>query len=685
MQSAYMCTICVAPLLDTTPTLALKCAHVFHKACMDTWCDVTKKNLEDLTCPSCKSSAMDMSLVEQSLLTPKERSRPFPASWCDGSSASVVEEVDASPSRASVSAIPAHATDDTPSDAQSFWTAARATVSVDDSASAALADSDSASAALADSSASAPADDASAHPAIVEAMSSGQVSGASHAESESAIIPVEVEPLSAMPKNTASHAESVLATIPDEDGPLSAMPKNVASHAENALAIIPDEVDLQLAMPKKIQAGMQGFSIDAVASYAERDVVSKPICCDCLQECTSFRIKSKGENGARCTKCDYTRLRIHRDKGAGFSHKLMEIPKETLVEFFKASHQMTAREQRTSYDLTMSKHSTRERYFERGGAFKPLSVWEREGFDVTPIATKSEPEDVMPCRLFGLVYRVPTLTVGQRGTDGHANKSAAHSRWVDNSEEKRLRAAPSIAAADAEEMPAAASKAASAAAPSRAASAASPSRAASAAEEMPAAVKEEPATDDDSSCSSSSSSLETNGNKKDSKKNKKAKLEKKKRKKQEKKQKKEAKKLKAEQVKLARQEREDKKAATIAAKKAESEEKAEQKRIESAANKISSRSIALAKADASKLDGAIASLQKTFRAPGADRVDDSAKKPLENRLRELTVYHSRAILHVSGMPGDEYETYPEMKEMIANTKKLETIFLLIVRTMASSQ
>jgi chemotaxis protein histidine kinase CheA len=372
----------------------------------------------------------------------------------------------------------------------------------------------------------------------------------------------------------------------------------------------------------------------------------------------------------------------------------MEIPKETLVEFFKASHQMTAREQRTSYDLTMSKHSTRERYFERGGAFKPLSVWEREGYDVTPIATKSEPEDVMPCRLFGLVYRVPTLTVGQRGTDGHANKSAAHSRWVDNSEEKRLRAAPSIAAADAEEMPAAASKAASAAAPSRAASAAAPSRAASAAassraasakEEMPAAVKEEPTTDDDSSCSSSSSSLERDGNKKDSKKYKKVKLMKKKRKKQEKKQKKEAKKLKAEQVKLARQEREDKKAATIAAKKAESEEKAEQKRIESAANKISSRSIALAKADASKLDGAIASLQKTFRAPGADRVDDSAKKPLENRLRELTVYHSRAILHVSGMPGDEYETYPEMKEMIANTKKLETIFLLIVRTMASSQ
>ncbi len=223
MQSAYMCAVCVALLFDTTPTLALKCAHVFHKARIDTWCDVTKKNLEDLTCPSCKSSAMDMSLVEQSLLTPKERSRPFPRSWCDESSASVVEEVDASPSRASGSAIPAHANDDSPADAPSFWAAARATASADDSASAALADG----------SASAPAVDASAHPAVVDAMSSGQVSGASHAESELAIIPDEDEPLSAMPKNMASHAESELAIIPDEDEPLSAMPKNMASHAES--------------------------------------------------------------------------------------------------------------------------------------------------------------------------------------------------------------------------------------------------------------------------------------------------------------------------------------------------------------------------------------------------------------------------------------------------------------------
>jgi hypothetical protein len=67
-------------------------------------------------------------------------------------------------------------------------------------------------------------------------MSSGQVSGASHAESELAIIPDEDEPLSAMPKNMASHAESWLAIIPDEDGPLSAMPKNMASHAESHCA-----------------------------------------------------------------------------------------------------------------------------------------------------------------------------------------------------------------------------------------------------------------------------------------------------------------------------------------------------------------------------------------------------------------------------------------------------------------
>jgi hypothetical protein len=214
---------------------------------------------------------------------------------------------------------------------------------------------------------------------------------------------------------------------------------------------------------------------------------------------------------------------------------------------------------------------------------------------------------------------------------------------------------------------------------------------ASAAEEMPApaSTAEEmpaPATDDESSCSSSSSSLESNSKKKDSKKNKKAQKEKKKRKKQDKKQKKEAKKLKEEQTMSVRQEREDKKAAKKAAKKAENAEKLEQKRVINAAKKVDLKGIATAKADASKLDNAIASVQKTFRAPGADKVDVSAKNPLETRLRDLTVYHARAMEHAAGLtPGVEYETHPGQKEMIANAKKLETIFLLMVRTISSSQ
>jgi hypothetical protein len=48
--------------------------------------------------------------------------------------------------------------------------------------------------------------------------------------------------------------------------------------------------------------------------------------------------------------------------------------------------------------------------------------------------------------------------------------------------------------------------------------------------------------------------------------------------------------------------------------------------------------------------------------------------------------HARAMEHAAGLsPGVEYETYSGQKEMIANAKKLETIFLLIVRTMSSSQ
>ena len=79
------------------------------------------------------------------------------------------------------------------------------------------------------------------------------------------------------------------------------------------------------------------------------------------------------------------------------------------------SHVQNAKAQRDSYIKTLDKHTVRERHFDLAGTFKPLSVWATNGYDPQTIAEKSQPEDVMVSKMFGLVYRAPELTIGARG------------------------------------------------------------------------------------------------------------------------------------------------------------------------------------------------------------------------------------------------------------------------------
>ena len=58
------------------------------------------------------------------------------------------------------------------------------------------------------------------------------------------------------------------------------------------------------------------------------------------------------------------------------------------------------------------------KYFDEGGAFKPLSVWAKEGYDPALIEKNTAPQNKRSCAILGVVYRVPTLSVGHRGAEG---------------------------------------------------------------------------------------------------------------------------------------------------------------------------------------------------------------------------------------------------------------------------
>ena len=66
----------------------------------------------------------------------------------------------------------------------------------------------------------------------------------------------------------------------------------------------------------------------------------------------------------------------------------------------------------------MESFQTKVQKYEVGGAFLPLSKWDRDGFDATAIENLSKPEDIQYHYVLGKVYRVPILTAAEEGQRG---------------------------------------------------------------------------------------------------------------------------------------------------------------------------------------------------------------------------------------------------------------------------
>ena len=58
-------------------------------------------------------------------------------------------------------------------------------------------------------------------------------------------------------------------------------------------------------------------------------------------------------------------------------------------------------------------------YYDEGGQYLPLSVWDGKGFNVDSIERFSKPEDKMNHDVLGPCYRVKILEKGSQGERGH--------------------------------------------------------------------------------------------------------------------------------------------------------------------------------------------------------------------------------------------------------------------------
>ena len=385
------------------------------------------------------------------------------------------------------------------------------------------------------------------------------------------------------------------------------------------------------AMPIRTESARTGFQIEAVPAWNPDPTV---ICNDCQEPCTKFRVKDKGQGTFRCNGCGYVHTRLYRDT-PDYRNFLVKMSEGERIEFFRKSKVADAIQQRGLIDECQTKYKVRERNFQYGGEFKPLSAWAALGYDATIIETRSLPEDVMPCRMFGMVYRCPLLTMNVGGSEGSREQSMlAASQHLRH--KKRLKAMG--------------------------------------ANDNVTEMKME--TDSESDSSSSSESSSTSGGPK-SKKDKKA-LKKKKAAKQEKrrakKERKVALKVKAAQVKATR---EEKAAALLVERKAKQEQRdadAVQKRAQSATK---TAYVAASK----KLERAVDSVQKTLRSPGSDLVPIDAKANLDEILKQLLAAKTYVDAFVVGqMDYKEYAPSVDFVALVANAKKFEAVFHFNLRT-----
>jgi len=434
------------------------------------------------------------------------------------------------------------------------------------------------------------------------------------------------------------------------------------SNASGQLAV----PHLVRAVPHLVRAASEGFQIDAVPAWQKHDL--SLTCCDCGQECTRFRVCSKGKGTARCAKCAYVLTRLYRANGPGGLDQLAQLTANEKHAFFLESHEpLSAKAQKALFEKTLENYRTRERVFEMGGVFKPLGAWGMLGYDTKIIAEQSLPTDIMPHRMFGFVYRVPLLYVGDKGADGYRSSDAAHA--VHSAPRpKRLRALPAVAGDDGEQDNEQGEQ--------------DSEQNEEDGEQGEQDGEQGSVVEDDrsseSSCSTSSSSSSSVKNKK----KKKNKFDSKKAaRKAAKKEKKRIAKEKKRQNKQQREERDKKKQAE---KEARAAERAKEKLAAQAANAEKSankKGMALAKACCKRMEVLIASIQKTMRLPGAAKIPDYQKNP----LREILAQLEALLLEVQPVSTGRknaagFSAPPEEKALSEASKKHQALFTVAAKT-----
>ena len=137
--------------------------------------------------------------------------------------------------------------------------------------------------------------------------------------------------------------------------------------------------------------------------------IDQAVCaiCKLLHSMNKLEVKSAKQGTFKCHHCIRVWCTINRKMGTGYIPLLSRMSDEEISSFMARCHDITSEEIVAAFtDLVKLKEESK-RIFSCGGAFQPLSYWERLGYDVKNIEERTKDCDKRDHPIFDLVYRVP--------------------------------------------------------------------------------------------------------------------------------------------------------------------------------------------------------------------------------------------------------------------------------------
>ena len=121
---------------------------------------------------------------------------------------------------------------------------------------------------------------------------------------------------------------------------------------------------------------------------------------------TKLRARGKGSEKWQCNSCNSKCVALSRICGGWPNQDFKDLPLDQQQSFFKDIAGKDAKKIRGLVEDLLERIEKKETNFSEGGAFLPLSVWDRKGFNVNDIKEKSLPCDKREHRVLGDTYRV---------------------------------------------------------------------------------------------------------------------------------------------------------------------------------------------------------------------------------------------------------------------------------------